>query len=174
MSAILAAIPKPVLALAAAVLAVLLAGQTFVAQRTATKLAEAREAHAQDRAAWADAAASSQAAERAREQAWTATNKDITDAYLHLAQQLAADRAAADAAGVRLHGAARATAARACPGRQDPATAGDGQAAGDAGFLLAQLFEAADQRAGELAAFADRAHAAGRECEQRYDALTAR
>lgn len=171
MNALLAAIPKPVLALLAVVLAALLAAQTFVAQRTAGKLADARAAHAADRATWVEASASSAARERAREQAWASANQDITDAYLHLASQLAADRAAADAAGLRLHQAAR-SAARACRGGADPAAAGDGTTAGDAGFLLAQLFEAADQRAGELAAFADRAHAAGSECQRRYDALT--
>ncbi len=171
MNALIAAIPKPVLALLAAVLAALLIAQTLVAQRTAGQLADARAAHATDRATWAEASASSAARERAKEQAWAATNQDITNAYLHLASQLAADRAAADAAGLRLHQAARA-AARTCRGSADPATAGDSPATGDAGFLLAELFEAADRRAGELAAFAELAHAAGRECEQRYDALT--
>ena len=47
-----------------------------------------------------------------------------------------------------------------------------GPTTGDALDLFADLFSRADQAAGELAEFADAAHAAGLTCERSYDALT--
>lgn len=165
-----AAIPKAALAAGCVVLSVLLAGQTVVAYRASARSAQDRAKLAEATQAWTEASASSQASERAREQAWAQANQEITDAYTKVSQQLLADRAAADAAGVRLHQAARA-AARACRGSQDPAVTGDGSTAGASDFLLAELFERADRRAGELAAFVDASRASGLECQQRYDAL---
>nr|WP_249179253.1 DUF2514 family protein [Burkholderia cenocepacia] len=57
--------------------------------------------------------------------------------------------------------------------RHPAATAGS-PAAGDALDLLANVLGRADQRAGELAEYADRARIAGQQCERDYDALTAR
>ncbi|RQR87624.1 MULTISPECIES: DUF2514 family protein [unclassified Burkholderia] len=54
-----------------------------------------------------------------------------------------------------------------------PATATGSPAAGDALDLLADVLGRADQRAGELAAYADAARIAGQQCERDYDALTA-
>ncbi|RQZ58034.1 DUF2514 family protein [Burkholderia cepacia] len=45
-------------------------------------------------------------------------------------------------------------------------------AAGDALDLLADVLSRADQRAGDLAEYADRARIAGQQCERDYDALT--
>ena len=39
------------------------------------------------------------------------------------------------------------------------------------GILLAKLFDLADERAGELAEYADRARIAGQACERQYDSL---
>jgi hypothetical protein len=165
-----AAIPKAALAAGCVVLTVLLAGQTVVAHRASARSAQDRAKLAEATQAWTEASAASLARERAREQAWAADQKEITDAYAHVAAQLAAARADADAVSVRVHRAARA-AVSACRGRQDPGTAGDGSAAGGSDFLLAELFERADRRAGELAAFADLSRAAGLECQQRYESL---
>ncbi|MBF5006827.1 DUF2514 family protein [Diaphorobacter caeni] len=55
---------------------------------------------------------------------------------------------------------------------QHPGAAPSGPATGDALDLLADMFTRADERAGELAEFADAAHAAGLTCERSYDALT--
>lgn len=52
-----------------------------------------------------------------------------------------------------------------------PATTGGGTSAEDPLFLLSDLLSRADERAGELAEFADRAHLAGRACEAAYDSL---
>ena len=72
------------------------------------------------------------------------------------------DRLLADVARYR-------TAARATQHSGAPAS---GPTTGDALDLFADLFSRADQRAGELAEFADAAHAAGLTCERSYDALT--
>lgn len=55
--------------------------------------------------------------------------------------------------------------------RCNPASAGGGTPAEDPLFLLSDLLSRADERAGYLAEFADRAHIAGRTCEAAYDSL---
>lgn len=55
--------------------------------------------------------------------------------------------------------------------RHPAATAGS-PATGDALDLLADVLGRADERAGELAAYADAARIAGQQCERDYDALT--
>ena len=52
-----------------------------------------------------------------------------------------------------------------------PATIDRSAATGDTGILLAKLFDRADERAGELAEYADRARIAGQACERQYDSL---
>ena len=52
-----------------------------------------------------------------------------------------------------------------------PAATGGSTPAEDPLFLLSDLLSRADERAGELADFADRAHIAGRACEAAYDSL---
>ena len=55
--------------------------------------------------------------------------------------------------------------------RSNPTVAGGSTPAEDPLFLLSDLLSRADERAGELAEFADRAHLAGRACEAAYDSL---
>ena len=55
--------------------------------------------------------------------------------------------------------------------RSNPAITGGSTPAEDPIFLLSDLLSRADERAGELAEFADRAHLAGRACEAAYDSL---
>ena len=55
--------------------------------------------------------------------------------------------------------------------RCNPTPAGGGTPAEDPLFLLSYLLSRADERAGELAEFADRAHIAGRACEAAYDSV---
>lgn len=106
---------------------------------------------------------------RAREQqAQAAIEKEATDGQKKL------DIARADAAGARTAAASlrqqldtyRSAATRTAA---HPGTAPAGPPAGDALDLLAHLFGRADQTAGELAEFADLAHAAGTTCERAYD-----
>ncbi|MBJ9617737.1 DUF2514 domain-containing protein [Burkholderia multivorans] len=54
-----------------------------------------------------------------------------------------------------------------------PAASAGSPAAGDALDLLADVLGRIDERAGELAEYADRARIAGQQCERDYDALTA-
>ena len=55
--------------------------------------------------------------------------------------------------------------------RSNPSATGGGTPAEDPLFLLSVVLTRADDRAGELAEFADRAHIAGRTCEAAYDSL---
>ena len=55
--------------------------------------------------------------------------------------------------------------------RCSPPAAGGGATAEDPLYLLSVVLTRADDRAGELAEFADRAHIAGRTCEAAYDSL---
>ncbi|MEC5321180.1 DUF2514 family protein [Brenneria populi subsp. brevivirga] len=52
------------------------------------------------------------------------------------------------------------------------ATAAAGAARASTAILLADVLQRADDRAGELAAYADRARVAGLTCERAYDAIT--
>ena len=108
---------------------------------------------------------------RATETAWrSAIDKEARDGQtrIELARHDAdgarteRDRLLADVA--RYRAAARAA--------QHSGTPIAGPTTGDALDLFADLFSRADQRAGELAEFADAAHAAGLTCERSYDALT--
>nr|WP_233869180.1 DUF2514 family protein [Paraburkholderia adhaesiva] len=54
-----------------------------------------------------------------------------------------------------------------------PATSSGGATTGDALDLLADVLSRADETAGELADYADRARIAGQQCERSYDALIA-
>lgn len=81
-----------------------------------------------------------------------------------------ADAARTAADGLRRQLAAYLAAARA--GAAHPGPAAPGAPAGDPIGVLADVLERADRRAGVLAEFADRAHAAGIACERAYDALT--
>ena len=55
--------------------------------------------------------------------------------------------------------------------RSNPAVTGGGTPTEDPLFLLSDLLSRADERARELAEFADRSHLAGRACEAAYDSL---
>ena len=141
----------------------------------AAKAAE-KATHAHYAAVLADISVKTAAAEkdfRAREhQAQAAIEKEASDGQKKV--DLArgdARRADAAADGMRqqlAHYRGAATGAATHPG---PAAAGP--PAADALDLLADLFSRADGAAGELARFADLAHAAGATCERAYDAVQA-
>lgn len=81
-----------------------------------------------------------------------------------------ADAGRARAAAVSLRGQLAAfTAAGRAPGNSS--TGGNGAPAATALDLLAELFSAADDRSGELAAALDASHAAGLQCVRQYDSL---
>lgn len=120
----------------------------------------------------ADAKALNESAERAKEQARQQTiNKVIQDG------QKIIDQAFADAAASRddrsLRDAVDATAGRVAASQAGghSCTAAASQAATRAAMVLADVLKRADQRAGELAGFADQSHGRGLTCERAYDGL---
>lgn len=150
-----------------------LAGAHLWRVGAATKAAE-RAVHAHYAVVLAGISAKTAAAEtefRKREQnAQRAIEKEASDGQqkIDLAR---ADARRADAAAGSLRAQLdtyRRAAARAAA---HPDTATAGPSTGDALDLLADLFSRADGTAGELAKFADLAHAAGHTCERAYDAL---
>lgn len=107
-------------------------------------------------------------AARAEEQRRTAAQSEIAnDANQQRTAALADAFAARAAAGSLQQRVDQLVAAS-----HSPATTGS-PAAGNALDLLADVLGRADQRAGELAAYADAARIAGQQCERDYDALTA-
>ncbi|WP_407971478.1 DUF2514 family protein [Burkholderia pyrrocinia] len=119
----------------------------------------------------AAATAQAQAVEAARteEQRRTAAQSEIAkDANQQRTAALADAFAARAAAGSLQQRVDQLVAAA-----RHPAAAAGSPAAGDTLDLLADVLGRADQRAGELAEYADRARIAGQQCERDYDALMA-
>ena len=108
---------------------------------------------------------------RAAEHAVTHAFEVITDDGQKRIDTARADAAGARAAAGRLQQQLTHYRGAAAQRAAHPGLATAGPAAGDALDLLAHLFSRADDRAGELAAFADLAHAAGITCERAYDTL---
>lgn len=110
-------------------------------------------------------------AARAEEQRRTEAQTEITNEAHEQAEKAMADaRAAVTAA----DGLRRRIAQLVAASREHPAAAGAGEAADDPIGVLADVLGRADQRAGELATYADAARIAGSACERAYDALRAR
>lgn len=121
----------------------------------------------------AQAKAENEAAERAREQSYQQSiNKAIQDGQRTI-DQATADATAARASADSLRGAADAIAARlaASQASGNSCTAAASQAATRAVMVLADVLKRADERAGELAVFADQSHGRGVTCEQAYSGL---
>ncbi|RQT43113.1 DUF2514 family protein [Burkholderia cepacia] len=108
-------------------------------------------------------------AARAEEQRRTAAQSEIANDANQQRTAALADAFAARAAAGSLQQRVDQLVAAA---RHSAATAGS-PATGSALDLLADVLGRADQRAGELAEYADRARIAGHQCERDYDALTA-
>ncbi|HDR8931678.1 TPA: DUF2514 family protein [Burkholderia vietnamiensis] len=107
-------------------------------------------------------------AARAEEQRRTAAQSEIAkDANQQRTAALADAFAARAAAGSLQQRVDQLVAAA-----HHPAATTRSPAAGDALDLLADVLGRADQRAGDLAEYADRARIAGQQCERDYDALT--
>ena len=107
-------------------------------------------------------------AARAEEQRGTAAKAEIAkDANKQRTAALADAFAARAAAGSLQQRVDQFVAAA-----RHPAAAAGSPATGDALDLLADVLSRADERAGELAEYADRARIAGQQCERDYDALT--
>lgn len=115
---------------------------------------------------------------RAREAAVSSIAEGIVQDARKILDDVQRDAAAADAARVGLLDAARRAAARRCPAASTAGAAGGGASGLVPGGMqdgdrLLFVLAAADGRAGELAAAADRARTAGAACERLYDAARA-
>ena len=143
--------------------------RAVLADRDLAQLQGQRDA---DRASWSTASAeASEAARETERLRRRALEKAATDADAQNTRLLA-DAAAAAAAGRRLHDTAAAFAAGACPSPGSSTPAEASPATPTPAVVLAELFRRADERAGDLAAAADAARAAGAACEASFDALT--
>lgn len=166
--------PMPIL-IAAGALAAVLAGSAagWSARRVIADrdIAELQAAQAQERERHADAALAAEAQARATEARRVEELGRIEHdaAKRTAAVQADAGRARAAADLLRQHVARLAASGGSAPG--DPAAAPSGEAATGPGLVLAELFGRADDRAGELASWADAAHSAGLACERAYDAV---
>lgn len=137
------------------------------------RVAELKHDAADQRAAAVEARMLADRAQRAEEQRRAAAvAKESTDAQTRIASLEddlrdatgAADSLRAAAAGAAVRSRARACASLASPGQPDSDPIG----------VLVDVLGRADQRAGELAEFADRLRIAGLACERSYEALTAK
>lgn len=133
--------------------------------------AEVNDARAAVYAEWgASNVVRNQANDREVERTRAEQQKGIDDANQKIQTALADARAARDSSDQlrkRFAAAARAAAHRA------PATPGAAsEAAGDPGILLSDVFAVIDERAQQLAQYADAARIAGEACERQYDSLT--
>lgn len=139
-------------------------GVTVTDARWGKKQADERELGAKVLAA----ATTANRTEEQRRQA--ASNQVGSDAREQI-KAAGVDAHGADVAGERLHvEAAKLAASTSCtPGNSGAAERG--QAAARAAMVLSDLFQRADQRAGELAKALDQSRVAGLACERAYDSL---
>lgn len=122
----------------------------------------------------AQAKRDNEATERAKEQArQLAINKVIQDGQ-QIIDRAISDADAARASADSLRGAADVLAARLATSQAGghSCTAAASQAATRAVLVLADVFKRADQRAGDLAGYADQSRGRGMTCEQAFDGLS--
>ena len=134
--------------------------------------AQTRTAHADTLRKIADLTAAAERAVRAEEtQRAQALEKIADDTQKQIdAARVDAAAAARSADGLRKQLASYVAAARATSA--NPGTAAPGETASDALDVLADMYASANQRAGEISAYADAARIAGLACEASFDALT--
>jgi hypothetical protein len=127
----------------------------------------AAEREAQKDQALRDAAQNARETARRLERQQEAQN--VRDQKLAAAERDARDARRGE---LRLREWADERAATARAAACDPTASGNRPAAGDPAGVLADVLGRADERAGLLAEYADRARIAGQQCEAAYDALT--
>jgi hypothetical protein len=132
-----------------------------------------KTAHAQDKQHAAEAQTKAVNAARAEEQRRTAAQSEIANDANTQRTAALADAFAARAAAGSLRDQI-ASLVRSAKAASNPAVGAGSPATGDALDLLADVLSQSDQRAGDLAAYADSARIAGQQCERDYDALTTR
>ncbi|MGY2438543.1 DUF2514 family protein [Pseudomonas sp. SDO52101_S400] len=140
-----------------------------VSVTNATWQAEWSRRDARDEAALA----ANESAARVREQSYQhSIDKAVQDGQRTI-DQLTADAATARASADSLRGAADKLAARLAASQAggNSCTSAASAAASRAVMVLADVLKRADQRAGELAEFADQSYARGVTCEKAFDGL---
>lgn len=146
------------------------AGGAYTWENRALQVEKA--AHATDKEHAAEAQTKAVNTARAEEQRRTAAQSEVAkDANTQRTAALA-DAFAARAAAGSLRDQIAQLVRTARSGAHSPSATGS-PPAGDALDLLADVLSQSDQRAGDLAAYADSARIAGQQCERDYDALTA-
>jgi hypothetical protein len=168
-------LPSWPLTLAAALLGAALAAgvQEIRVTRADARLASAQAEQAETLRAISVASESAALSMRQREQDMAARiEKETQDGQARLAAAQA-DRDAARVERDRLRSSLKDYRHAASAAAPNPGAAAASPATADALDLLAELFTSADDRAGDLAAAADAARAAGLTCERAYDALAA-
>lgn len=120
------------------------------------------------RGEYAEAARQAEAQARTEEQRRQVAVEGIRRDAQEKIAAVAADAAAADDAASRLRARVAQLSRRpaSCPGAAD-----GGDAAGEAGDMLALVSSRLDEAAGELAAYAERAANAGAVCQRSYEAV---
>lgn len=131
-----------------------------------------KAAHATDKEHAAEAQTQAVNAARAEEQRRTAAQSEVANDANTQRTAALADAFAARAAAGSLRDQI-ASLVRSAKAASHSAAATGGAPTGDALDLLADVLSQSDQRAGDLAAYADSARIAGQQCERDYDALTA-
>lgn len=135
------------------------------------RVAELKQDAADRRAVDAESQRLAERAQRTEEQRRTAAvTKEAEDAATRISE-LEADLRSARSGADRLRDAAAGAAGRA-RANSCPATASARQPGDDPIGLLVDVLGRVDQRAGDLAEYADRLRIAGIACERSYDALT--
>ena len=134
--------------------------------------AQTRTAHADTLRKIADLTAAAERAVRAEETQRAQKLEAIANDTQKQIDAARVDAAAAarSADGLRKQLASYVAAARATSA--NPGTAAPGETASDALDVLADMYASANQRAGEISAYADAARLAGLACEAAYGALT--
>lgn len=127
-----------------------------------------------DRNSWdARAKAENEASARAKEQAYQRSIEKATQDGKRTIDQAIADAAAARASADSLRGAADTLAARlaASEASGNSCTTAASKTATRAAMVFADVLKRADERAGNLADYADQSHGRGVTCEQAFDGL---
>lgn len=152
------------------VLLALLAGAVLLVGVERTQVLKARADIAHLRADMAVAQAAAEKRERDKEAQRAADVQEVATHAQSQIDSLAADLADSRGVADSLRAAVDSARRRACPSAP-AAGAGQGQPGADPIGVLADVFTRADQRAGELAEYADRLRIAGTGCERAYDSL---
>lgn len=157
---------------AALVLGVLLVVQTARLHTAQLDAANTRTKNAQTLAHIADLTAKALRAVRAQEARWAADQERNAHETATKIEAANADAANARRASGRLQQRIDALVATARRSAANPGTEPAVAPTGDPIGVLADVLGRADQRAGILAEYADKARIAGQSCERDYDALT--